>query len=99
MFFFFVKQKTADELRISDWSSDVCSSDLDVILVAARTGSEADGARGVTAFLVEMDAAGVSRSAYDDLGTRCVGRGSVWFDDVRVPAAARVGEQIGRAHV
>src|SRR3546814_7321983 len=27
--FFFVKQKTAYEVRISDWSSDVCSSDLD----------------------------------------------------------------------
>src|SRR3546814_2216561 len=27
-FFFFVKQKTAYEMRISDWSSDVCSSDL-----------------------------------------------------------------------
>src|SRR3546814_4923663 len=27
--FFFFKQKTAYELRISDWSSDVCSSDLD----------------------------------------------------------------------
>src|SRR3546814_1061 len=26
--FFFFKQKTADEMRISDWSSDVCSSDL-----------------------------------------------------------------------
>src|SRR3546814_3158267 len=26
--FFLFKQKTADELRISDWSSDVCSSDL-----------------------------------------------------------------------
>src|SRR3546814_10893809 len=26
--FFFFKQKTADELRISDWSSDVCSPDL-----------------------------------------------------------------------
>src|SRR3546814_18467650 len=25
---FFFKQKTADEMRISDWSSDVCSSDL-----------------------------------------------------------------------
>src|SRR3546814_11436485 len=33
MFFFFFKQKTAYEMRISDWSSDVCSSDL----VAART--------------------------------------------------------------
>src|SRR3546814_7452911 len=30
---FFVKQKTAYEMRISDWSSDVCSSDL---TIAAR---------------------------------------------------------------
>src|SRR3546814_5097443 len=28
LLFFFFKQKTAYELRISDWSSDVCSSDL-----------------------------------------------------------------------
>src|SRR3546814_10816769 len=28
VFFFFFKQKTAYELRISDWSSDLCSSDL-----------------------------------------------------------------------
>src|SRR3546814_10558765 len=28
---FFFKQKTAYEMRISDWSSDVCSSDLDVV--------------------------------------------------------------------
>src|SRR3546814_11832337 len=31
MFFFFFKQKTAYEMRISDWSSDVCSSDLTAI--------------------------------------------------------------------
>src|SRR3546814_8146854 len=30
--FFFFKQKTAYEMRISDWSSDVCSSDLKAIL-------------------------------------------------------------------
>src|SRR3546814_2823510 len=38
-FFFFFKQKTAYDMRISDWSSDVCSSDLfqgDVILWAVR---------------------------------------------------------------
>src|SRR3546814_3200037 len=29
-FFFFFKQKTAYEMRISDWSSDVCSSDLQI---------------------------------------------------------------------
>src|SRR3546814_12401181 len=31
--FFFFKQKTAYEMRISDWSSDVCSSDLFAVLV------------------------------------------------------------------
>src|SRR3546814_2154243 len=30
-FFFFFKQKTAYEMRISDWSSDVCSSDLSLL--------------------------------------------------------------------
>src|SRR3546814_6412012 len=35
-YFFFFKQKTAYELRISDWSSDVCSSDLKAIVKDAR---------------------------------------------------------------
>src|SRR3546814_16446281 len=35
-FFFFFKQKTAYEMRISDWSSDVCSSDLAADGGAAR---------------------------------------------------------------
>src|SRR3546814_5778343 len=30
---FFVDQKAADDMRISDWSSDVCSSDLKVLVV------------------------------------------------------------------
>src|SRR3546814_4142578 len=37
LIFFFFKQKTAYEMRISDWSSDVCSSDLadlPVVLIA-----------------------------------------------------------------
>src|SRR3546814_1100399 len=33
-FFFFFKQKTAYEMRISDWSSDVCSSDLQLMEIA-----------------------------------------------------------------
>src|SRR3546814_1872783 len=45
--FFFFKQKTAYEMRISDWSSDVCSSDL-----IARPIPHADAARE-TALLVE----------------------------------------------
>src|SRR3546814_15992402 len=36
--FFFFKQKTAYEMRISDWSSDVCSSDLDVLEIHAAHG-------------------------------------------------------------
>src|SRR3546814_10298299 len=38
-FFFFFKQKTAYEMRISDWSSDVCSSDLDFYRVWLRKKS------------------------------------------------------------
>src|SRR3546814_12323084 len=38
-FFFFFKQKTAYEMRISDWSSDVCSSDLDTATAAAHGGA------------------------------------------------------------
>src|SRR3546814_3650582 len=34
-YFFFFKQKTAYEMRISDWSSDVCSSDLSWRMTAA----------------------------------------------------------------
>src|SRR3546814_8210792 len=35
VFFFLFKQKTAYEMRISDWSSDVCSSDLGILSIAA----------------------------------------------------------------
>src|SRR3546814_10453232 len=41
--FFFFKQKKAYEMRISDWSSDVCSSDLDLL----GDGVELGVARGV----------------------------------------------------
>src|SRR3546814_9502217 len=34
--FFFFKQKTAYEMRISDWSSDVCSSDLEVAALNSK---------------------------------------------------------------
>src|SRR3546814_7108490 len=42
--FFFFKQKTAYEMRISDWSSDVCSSDLSRHRPSVLRGQpEADG--------------------------------------------------------
>src|SRR3546814_3129626 len=41
--FFFFKQKTAYEMRISDWSSDVCSSDLNLtgMIETMRAGQDA----------------------------------------------------------
>src|SRR3546814_2405857 len=43
--FFFFKQKTAYEMRISDWSSDVCSSDLDSRSTAHRDAGRPSKAR------------------------------------------------------
>src|SRR3546814_5468184 len=40
LFVCFFKQKTAYEMRISDWSSDLCSSDLDRGDVGPRTGRD-----------------------------------------------------------
>src|SRR3546814_10752219 len=40
---FFFKQKTAYEMRISDWSSDVCSSDLPDLAIERPVAQEADG--------------------------------------------------------
>src|SRR3546814_10701440 len=47
--FFFFKQKTAYEMRISDWSSDVCSSDLD------RAGEPALAVVGLIHLEVDAD--------------------------------------------
>src|SRR3546814_6376703 len=41
-FFFFCKQKTAYEMRISDWSSDVCSSDLAISCMLERGSNHFD---------------------------------------------------------
>src|SRR3546814_4495662 len=59
--FFFFKQKTAYELRISDWSSDVCSSDLGpgVRLRLAAVEVAAGGGRGAGA------AAGAGEEVFD----------------------------------
>ena len=82
----------------SDWIIDgekasiSCANQADFVLVAARTGDVNEGARGITAFLIDLDAPGVSRSNYNDLGSISVGRGSIWFDSVRVPDRRRVGD-------
>src|SRR3546814_9158012 len=45
LFFFFFKQKTAYEMRISDWSSDVCSSDLAIDNIGLEGGAVPQDAR------------------------------------------------------
>src|SRR3546814_7261508 len=52
VFVFFFKQKTAYEMRISDWSSDVCSSDLKALPIGAggdQTPDQRGHRRGIDA--------------------------------------------------
>src|SRR3546814_9379907 len=51
--FCFFKQKTAYEMRISDWSSDVCSSDLAIDMKARDAGYLSDLAPRLRAFFLE----------------------------------------------
>lgn len=63
----------------------------DAAVVFGRTGSSEAGAHGVTAFLVPLDLPGITRSRFDCHGQRAIGRGSIFFDNVRVPASHRLG--------
>src|SRR3546814_2571823 len=82
--FFFFKQKTAYEMRISDWSSDVCSSDLAKTAFGLAdwaadrcVGEYGIGACSVSAGLprlspAEARAAGAQRSEERRVGKECV---------------------------
>src|SRR3546814_5997789 len=82
MFFFFFKQKTAYEMRISDWSSDVCSSDL----LTVADGGEAGGigaqrnqmvahyiCPAIAEGQVVLARAALVRKAFDGQGHRWIG--------------------------
>jgi cyclohexanecarboxyl-CoA dehydrogenase len=64
-----------------------------VAVVFGRTGGP--GARGITALLVPMDLPGISTTRFDCHGQRAIGRGSIFFDGVRVPASHRLGDEGG----
>ena len=64
----------------------------DAYLVFARTGTPEEGAKGVSAFFIPATVKGISSTCFDDVGGLVAGRGSVFFDDVRVPATGLVGE-------
>ncbi|AMM21844.1 cyclohexanecarboxyl-CoA dehydrogenase [Frondihabitans sp. PAMC 28766] len=62
-------------------------------LVWARTGTVESRARGISAFLVPLDLPGITATEWEDIGGRAAGRGTLYFDDVRVPASHLIGEE------
>src|SRR3546814_982871 len=72
--FFFFKQKTAYEMRISDWSSDVCSSDLPDGMIELHVRHVAGG--GFTSWVSDQLQVGerlrIERSEERRVGKECV---------------------------
>src|SRR3546814_3187680 len=66
-FFFFFKQKTAYEMRISDWSSDVCSSDL-------KPAQDQPGTAGIGQRLQPVERVGIARQDMQRSEERRVGK-------------------------
>ncbi|MCR8549432.1 cyclohexanecarboxyl-CoA dehydrogenase [Salipiger sp. P9] len=62
-------------------------------VVFARTGRPEDKARGISAIFVPMDTPGLSTTRFTDLGQHAIGRGSIFFDNVRVPADHLLGDE------
>ncbi len=69
------------------------STQADTVMLFARTGAEEERARGVSTFYVPLDEPGVTRTAFEDMGHGAVGRGSLFFDDVRIPGECLIGEE------
>src|SRR3546814_5510093 len=104
IFFFFFKQKTAYEMRISDWSSDVCSSDLQLVGQRQREPRLGVG-RGLGAYgsgEAGFDVADLcgGRRLPQHLGHRGDALGSHALSPAMAsPAMASPAAKIGRAHV
>src|SRR3546814_7620676 len=97
--FFFFKQKTAYEMRISDWSSDVCSSDLRASFVLLDFALDF-AAGGCAGDCWEKNPAMASASFAATAALLMVGQCSTATPDL--PASRRTRWmvlQIGRAHV
>lgn len=63
------------------------------VVTFARTGKPEDRARGVSAILIPLDLPGITTSKFANCGQNSVGHGSIWFDNVRVPAENLLGEE------
>ena len=87
-------EKSGNGYRLSgEKTSMSCADQCDAAVIFARTGKVDDGARGVSAFFVDLNQKGITRTHFDDIGTKPVGRGSVFFDDVFIPAECLMAEE------
>jgi cyclohexanecarboxyl-CoA dehydrogenase len=87
-------ERTADGWRLTgEKTSITLGMAAQTALVLARTGGS--GVRGVSAFYVDLDDRHVTRAAFDDLGSRAIGRASLHFDGLPVPADRLVGAEGG----
>lgn len=74
-------------------TSITMADQADAFIIMARTGRPEDGARGVSGFLVPSDLQGISATRFRDLGSRVIGRGSIFFDEVYVPDELMLGDE------
>lgn len=65
----------------------------DAACIFLKTDPTAPGARGITGFFVPLDLPGIEKSASVDMGHTCVERGSIFMDNVRLPAKYRIGDE------
>ncbi|WP_216935723.1 MULTISPECIES: cyclohexanecarboxyl-CoA dehydrogenase [unclassified Acinetobacter] len=87
-------ERDGDEYVINGEKTSISAADqADASVVFGRTGANEDGAHGVTALLVPMDLPGISTTRFDCHGQRAIGRGSIFFDNVRVPVNHRLGDE------
>lgn len=87
-------ERDADGYVLNGEKTSISAADqADAAVVFGRTGAPDSGARGVTALLVPLDAPGITRSRFDCHGQRAIGRGSLFFENVRVPLEHRLGAQ------
>lgn len=87
-------ERVGDEYRLNGEKTSISAADqADAAVVFGRTGSIESAAHGVTALLVPMDLPGITRSRFDCHGQRAIGRGSLFFENVRVPASHRLGDE------
>ena len=87
-------EKSGNGYRLNGEKTSISFSDqCEAAVIFARTGKVEDGARGVSAFFVDLNQKGVTRTHFDDIGTKPVGRGSIFLDDLFVPAECLMAEE------